>query len=381
VSKLDQLPDKKDLLNSITLAKNGYFMNVVDKNGKFIYSYLPRKNKIQKKYNILRHAGTIYSMLEIYEIMPDEELLKEAKKAILFLLSRIRPVEINGVNAHVVVERDINKLGGSGLAKYISVTGDKQYLPIMQSLAEWMRETQDETGNFTIHKQHYSSGEITDFISRFYPGEAILALVRLYHHDKDDRWLDVAEKATNYLIKIRDKGTTVNDITPDHWLLYAINDLYRHRRKKHFVSHAFLMCRNIFNRQIINNKKNPEWNGGYIPKKSPPKSTPAACYSEGLGAAFNLAHDFGYLRMSKQIKKTIANGVAFQLRSQVLPETTKEMENLLPYIGAFQKSITQTEIRIDYTQHNISGIIQFYKILVKSRSNIKVMFNKIFPSF
>lgn len=381
MTKLNHLPTEKNLLEAITLAKDGYFKNIVDKRGKFIYSYLPDKDKVRKNYNILRHAGTIYSMLEIYELMPDKDLLKEAERAIKFLLRRVKPVEIDGIRTHVVVERDFNKLGGNGLAiialaKYITVTNDRQYLPIMKSLAEWMMRTQDQLGKFTIHKQRYSTGELTSFISGFYPGEAILALVRLYEHDQDKKWLDVAEKATEYLIKVRDKNTTIETITPDHWLLYGINDLYRYRPKKYYLKHAFLMCKQIFSRQIKKNWEDPEWVGGYIIKNPPPKSTQAACYSEGLAAVYNIAYDYGHLVMAKQIRKAIARGIVFQLRSQVIPRDTREMRNLLPYIGGFQKSITQTELRIDYTQHNISSIIQYYYILKEKKSYFRIMLNK-----
>jgi hypothetical protein len=69
-----------ELLEAIILTKDNYFKHVINKKGKFLYSYLPHKNKYENKYNILRHAGTVYSMLEIHEVMNDDILLDLAKK-------------------------------------------------------------------------------------------------------------------------------------------------------------------------------------------------------------------------------------------------------------------------------------------------------------
>ena len=40
---------KDILLEAIYLTKNNYYKNVVKKNGKYIYSYLPEENKKKKK--------------------------------------------------------------------------------------------------------------------------------------------------------------------------------------------------------------------------------------------------------------------------------------------------------------------------------------------
>src|SRR5690625_4192815 len=133
---MDEL-DRSYLKNSIMLTKDFYFKNALQENGKFLYSYLPSQNKTEKKYNILRHSGTIYSMIETYEMMPDGYLLRNIEKAIDYLLDKIKDVNLDGTKAKVVVERDYNKLGGNALAvvalaKYTTVTGNEQYLDYMQ---------------------------------------------------------------------------------------------------------------------------------------------------------------------------------------------------------------------------------------------------------
>src|SRR5699024_2443768 len=148
--------------------------------GKYIYSFLPHLNKREKRYNMLRHAGTTYSMLETYELMPDDKLLAEAKRAFDYLFDRIKTHKINDKKVKVVVEKSAQNRGGNaltivGLAKYTQATGDEQYIPLMQDLASWLKEVQGDDGEFKIHKQNPATGEIFDFISHYYPGESILA--------------------------------------------------------------------------------------------------------------------------------------------------------------------------------------------------------------
>lgn len=360
------------LWNAITLTKDNYFKNCLMRSGKFIYSFLPHLNKRERRYNILRHAGTTYSMIETYELMPDNELLQEINKALRFLVKKIKPLEVNGQQVKVVVERDVQKVGGNALAivafaKYTQVTGDKQYVPLMKDLANWIKEIQDDSGRFTVHKQGYSDGRKYDFVSHYYPGEAILSMARLYQIDKDETWLDVAEKAAHYLIEVRDKNDTIDTIAHDHWLLYALNDLYRERPKDIYLKHSFFIAEAIMKRQINeDNAKRKELIGGYFTKSgNEPSSTPVACRSEGLSAAYNLAMDYGYDEIAKKMYKAIAEGIKFQLQMQLRPESVFHYRRKSLCLGAVQGGLKSLGLRNDFTQHNISSFIAYYNILSK----------------
>src|SRR5699024_3309014 len=73
--------DKEDLLSAIELTKDNYFKQSVNPKGKFVYIYNPEDSTVPSKYNILRHAGTTYSMLETYELMPDKGLMRAIERA------------------------------------------------------------------------------------------------------------------------------------------------------------------------------------------------------------------------------------------------------------------------------------------------------------
>lgn len=360
---------KEQLLQAINLSKDYYYKNSINNKGKFIYSYFPATNTVEKKYNILRHCGTAYSILETYEITNDEELLQKAKKTINYLTKKIETVNINGKEAKVVVERDVVKLGGNALAilflaKYTQITGDQKHVELMQALATWIQEVQLDNGDFKIHKQIYSSKEITDFRSNFYTGEAIFSLVRLYHQDNIEKWLDVAEKAADYLIKIKNKGATVETVEQDHWLLYGLNSLYRERDKKLYINHAFLIAKSILKTQLIGKEYHDEFIGGFPPQSGKmPKSVPVACRSEALSNAYYLARDFGESEFASEIKQAIHHAITFQLQMQLRPESAMYFAEKKLCLGAFHNKFAKIQLRNDFTQHNISSIIAYYNIL------------------
>ncbi len=62
------MPDPEQLLAAIRLAKNHYFKKTMDKRGRFIYEYSLSQKKKLPRYNMLRHAGTVYAMLQTAEL-------------------------------------------------------------------------------------------------------------------------------------------------------------------------------------------------------------------------------------------------------------------------------------------------------------------------
>jgi len=353
----------EDLRNSLLQAGN-YLKRSVLNDGKFIYSYLPKTDKISPDYNIIRHAGTIYSIMELYDFNKDKDLLNAAKKAIEYLIGNLCKVEFDDIVYPVIVEAGYTKLGGNALtvvalAKYLEVTGDDQYLSLIQQIGRWIIKSQDNTGRFVNQKMTYPEKKIADMESVYYPGEAILALNRLYAIDKNAVWLNAAEKAAKYLIQIRDGDKTDEELPHDHWLLYALNELYRERKSKIYLNHSLRISNTIINSQNLD-PEYPDWYGSYY---KPPRSTRTAIRSEGLIAAYSLLKDFVDNKSADGILAAVKRGISFQLQTQFLPETGIYLRRPDLGAGGFCKSLTDFEIRIDYVQHNISSILGYLKII------------------
>lgn len=261
------------------------------------------------------------------------------------------------------------KLGGNGLAlvalaRYTSATGDKAHVPLMRRLAAWIGAVQRADGSFISHKQSYPGAVIdAGFRSSYYPGEAMLGLVRLYEHDRQAQWLDVAERAASYLITVRDRGKEIDDLPHDHWLLMALNDLHRLRPQAVYPTHTWRLARAITASQVTKTDV-PDWVGGY---SLPPRTTPGATRSEGLVAAFHLLSDHGtpeQKRLLPAIRAALDRGIRCQLRFQLRAETAMYFPSPTQALGGFRGGTTSFDIRIDFVQHNLSSILGYRRILL-----------------
>ena len=353
----------RDEMRSAAVAGGQYLTQAVEEDGKFVYSYLPKTDEEGEGYNILRHAGTIYSMLELYDVTGDAVLLEAAERALDYLLAAALPCELGGESHVCIVEGGEVKLGGNGLAavalaKYIEVTGDREQLPELIAWGRTLRALQLDSGEF-IHKITYPQAENTGLVSEYYPGEALLALVRIYDLDPQEGWMDAAEQGAQYLINVRDRGLSVHEVAHDHWLLYGLNELYRHRLNPLYLEHAMRITQAI----VLGQNREPEypdWFGSYY---KPPRSTPTATRSEGLCAAYQLARDFETSIEADQILQAMELGIAFQLQTQFRPESAMYVSDPQRSLGGFRSSLTNFRLRIDYTQHNISSLLCGARVL------------------
>jgi hypothetical protein len=356
-------PGAEDYMSAAEKAA-GYLARIVDESGRFVYRYDPLEDRKLGGYNILRHAGTLYSMLEYYEAARDEEVLRSARRALEFLLDQVKIISMDGTYVACVVEDGEVKLGGNGLAvlaiaKYIEVTGDERHLEVLRNLCEWIVGVQDVSGRFTVHKQGFPDGPVSDFRSSYYPGEAIFGLMRAFEICGDMRWLEAADSGARYLITVRDRGLGDHRLQHDHWLLYGLNELYKIKKDELFAGHAFRIARAIMKAQNINSSF-PDWDGGF---GANPRSTPAATRMEGLGAAYRIAIRAGKEKEREDILSSLRLGNRFLLKMNIGPSWAMYMKNPARTIGGVRKSFTDFEIRIDYVQHSLSSFLSMATVL------------------
>jgi len=338
--------------------------------GRFHYEYFPGKDKFNRKgYNLLRHAGTCYSLFGLYGATNEEKYLLAGRRGIEWLENRMKTPNWDKKRAYPVYHRKA-KLGGAGLSllalvERVKVDPEYDVTPLMKKLAYHLRMEQKENGSFNSYYS-WDKKPVKKRFSIYYPGEAMLALIRYDSVVKggSPESLNVAEKGAAFLIDKRWRivGLEVN-VPPDAWLMMALYDLWKVRPNDKYVDYCLRIAKNMTGDQIISILPSPDFYGGYFP--FPPQVTPAGARLEGLTAAYYLAKETG--RPTDYIFDVIRRGSLFQIRMMVRPEFAHLFKNPQMALGTFRHSPLDSKNRIDYNQHNISGLIEAANILEAGR--------------
>ncbi|WP_052813116.1 YheC/YheD family protein [Desulfonatronum thioautotrophicum] len=216
----------------------GFLARQVNPDGQFNYGYFPCFGRSIPTYNSLRHASSIYSMLEAWELTRDEKLIEAIRRALGYLettLIRHYPQSNGSTPAYTVdtITSEI-KLGANGvsllaLVKYDELTGDARYRSLMERLALGILRMQDPDSGRFVHVLNAEDLSVKQaFRIIYYDGEAVFGLLRLYGLTQDARWLATAERAFDSFLR------SDHWRHHDHWLAYAANELTRHRPEEKY---------------------------------------------------------------------------------------------------------------------------------------------------
>ncbi len=226
-----------DDIHSIISSASLYLASQVLDDGQFQYGWHPCFDRAIPSYNALRHASSVYSMLEAWGLTRDDHLLSAIERGLTYLIEHlIRHVSPDGHSqlAFVVEDNGEIKLGANAVAilaltKHAELTGDRRHLPLMEQLALGIVHMQNpETGGFT-HVLNYPSLDMKQaFRIIYYDGEAAFGLMRLYALTGDLRWLTTVEKAFEHFI--REDHWKAHD----HWLSYCVNELTAQRPNERY---------------------------------------------------------------------------------------------------------------------------------------------------
>lgn len=353
-----------DLLLQRAFWAGDHLASIVSPRGRIRYHYDPALDQESRGYNLLRHAGTTWSLLQAWERTGHEPWLLAARAGMHYLLERTvvqeRQGPFGGGTARWVKESRRIKLGGAGLgllmlAEYTAATGDEAYLEEARQFATYLVSAQLASGEFIAFNSVDPDGGPEPGTSAYYPGEAIVGLMRLYSVDPNPLWLDTAKRGASWLIRVRDAGKTPRTLANDHWLMMGLSRLYAETRDPVWVDHSLKLAEAVAIQQarhVDHVAYHRDYAGGYY---EPPRSTPAATRAEGLVAVLDTCRLAGL--SCPEVRATLEATVLHQLQTQYTPETLWWLPAPEEAVGAFYGGLIDVTIRNDYVQHNLSAIL------------------------
>ena len=335
-------------------AGGDYLVRMQKPDGSFHYYYDPSQDRFEsRRYNIVRHAGTALSLLDLYATTRDRRYLESSRRAIVFLKTRLRTAP-SGRAAYVLDFDGKAKLGANGLAlaalaSQIRLDRKSADRRNAMRLANLILALQRNDGSFQM-RYRLQSADDQGIESLYYPGEALLGLIRLFKLNGDQRLLKAVQRGAGFLIESQRQ---MDPLPPDAWLMQALADLYNVVPQKQYAGHAAALAEAMIADQYGENEHSV-YAGGFGP--GPPRATPAASRAEGLVSAYRLARSVGDPRAPK-IASSLKACARFQLTQQFGPDNSGSLPNPARARGGFREGLTSPRIRIDFVQHNISSLL------------------------
>ncbi len=334
-----------DYTKDIIDAASSFLLDQVKEDGSFIYGIRPQFDKEIDDYNILRHSGTIWSLICRYRMFPDDELKDKIDSTIGYMLEQLLYDEDGAAYLLEANESEL-KLGANGIAvvtltEYMDVFENEDYKEVCEALGEGILKQQGEDGSYW-HVLFTDFSQLEAFRTVYYDGECTFALTRLYSLTGDQKWLDAACLAIDHFIEY--------DYTQyrDHWVAYSLNEVTKYVDKQEYYDFALANATNNYSRIL------GRW------RTYPTNLELLISSFETWQRMVERGIDTGDFDV-QDLLDAIAARANRQLSGYFYPETAMFMQNPERILGSFMMRNDKFRVRIDDVQHNIGGYYLYWK--------------------
>ena len=374
----DREPTESDLLASIKLGGR-WLVGTVKDDGKFDYEYFPNLDRGSTDYNIVRHAGSVYGLFETYHLALQEKTMKEdgplylegAAKTMDFIYNALGKPNGDTVGDRIcLLERDRKNRCESGSAALTLLTylvrPPKNEVPakyrarlyrdgddaLITGLGLTLLDMIDDKGKVFRRYREAMSMDAVKKEPLYYPGEAMLALIRLYNATGEERWLEGAKKIGERQVKSykRDRFQV-----PDHWVMQAYLHLWRATKDDRYAKSGYAMATHYSSEQYPNVMTPfPDYLGSWRRVNDTPRTTRAGSRSEALRAIVHLAWERG--DDATIYEDSLLAASRHMIEQQFSERNGYWLPNLARADGAYRMGQVDNHCRIDNNQHMLVGM-------------------------
>ena len=315
--------------------------------GRFAYRIDAEDTEIPGQFdedNFLRQAGTAYALLVLTDATGNDKYRIGAEKSIKYLLSRYRVDDRDSGRGYFEAEGQV-KLGGTALPTLSLIRlaeggSEPSYSRYYAPIGKFMLFMQKKNGRYRSVDMYRGSrtDKRTTWNSEIYPGEAMLALMRLYAVTNDTAYLQSVDRALAFYSAKPGRHDSAKFMP---WTTSAMAEAYILTHETRYRDFAYTLADDLIKSEQNLDPEGPMFGGFH---KSPSINT--ATYLDGLIDAYKIAKLEGDIERSARYRLSIFAGYRFVSSLQF-----DEMDRAGLRHGGFASSPDNADIRIDNTQH------------------------------
>ncbi len=341
---------KEALVDRLRVTRNWLSRNVNPDTGRLWYEYFPTEDKYEESGSSeIRLMATSWALAALQNELGGEYLSPIINNMLNYYLKNMRCDADEEFGDYCVLDTDGGKIANNAfmLLALIEYPVYPDSEDIKKKLAVGLLRQQKGDGAFlTSFNSGGESGK------DYYPGEAMLALMKYYQETNDQKYMNAVSKAFPYY---RDywRGNKNTAFVP--WNTRANKILYEVTKDKNIARFIFEMNDWMVKYEQVRESLYKDEIGG-MPKRSPRYST--SVYMEGIIDAYVVAVAEGDHRRTVRYRDSIRNGMKFVLLTQYVYANAYYLPNEKRALGGFRNSLIKNNQRIDFTQHAIFAILK-----------------------
>ncbi len=364
-AKIIPPPLDEPSLRAAAWADIEYLLRIVHDDGKLDYVYYPVEDAYDPDYDMPRHIGHALRLMQAYEVFPDERLLAAARKSLAYTLERLK-IPSEAPQLALISDENRSLLGSNALMAmfYASIPA--------ASLTEREIDLRDRFGEtilfFRMNKPGYFFTTFREATLQlppekqalYFPGIALLALVRLYEQTGRKAWWDAAVHvaAGHKRLWQTDGHRAVGNYcwTGQAWARMARLAKDPERREEYrrlAYSHADA---------VVRHQWTPD-RPGYFPdflgaadNSRPPRTTPTSARAESLVECYVTAKHLGDVEAQKRYGVALLQALHFIVQNQYTDDNSWYLPYPATAKGGIRGGLTAGDIRIDYCQHALFAL-------------------------
>ncbi|MCL2018849.1 MAG: hypothetical protein FWG70_03725 [Oscillospiraceae bacterium] len=344
--------DGEEVKNTI-IAASEYLASQIGDDGKFVYGYFPIFNSVMDSYNIVRHASSLWSLINLYRMSGDNALIPKLESALDYMEKFI--VYKDKKTAYLVEQKPGKdsevKLGANGVAiimytEYMDVFKNRKYADTVNVLANGILKLQNPvTGEYWHILEFPGFAPKEEFRTVYYDGEATFGLARAYAYTKNKKHLKGAKAAVENFIA---KDYVIHR---DHWVSYALFEVTKYIKDVRYYEFALQnadenLCR-IYNRETSYHTYLELLMASWRAYKRALENKIKSDYIENYDPTL--------------FAQTIYRRARHMLNGYFYPEYAMYMKAPETVVGSFMVRHHNYRVRIDDIQHFIGGYY-FYSV-------------------